>query len=160
MKGQVSIPCQNFKVRDIIESNIQGTVVHSQFDDQWRAFLWSANLFLEALVKQVIISYPSYLLFCHSCCWQGLEALDKNHVCTAYWSSRPLFHIAQSFQSKGNNRNLISVPEEATLGADTILRGLFKKANPEELQSLTEILSNNHSLVTHLLKEEIRNRSI
>lgn len=90
---------------------------------------------------------------------QVIEALDKNRICADYWSSRPLSQISQCFLSRGVNRNPSSNLEEASVGgSDTILRGLFKKANSEELRSLVEILGNDHGHVIRVLNEELENR--
>ncbi|RVW44205.1 hypothetical protein CK203_089480 [Vitis vinifera] len=99
--------------------------------------------------------------------------MDRNRVCTEYWNSRPL--IAQHSQLEGSVGNLHRMPEEQNyqygqsnhpfpVGVDTILRGLFMKANPEELHSLYSILNDNSrptgdgGLVTRLLSEEIHKR--
>ncbi|XP_021863621.1 putative lysine-specific demethylase JMJ16 isoform X1 [Spinacia oleracea] len=88
---------------------------------------------------------------------QVVEALDKNRICAEYWNSRPFAQISQCFVS---NLNPGGRSEEANVrGSDKILRGLFKKANPEELHSLREILGNDQSHVTRVLNEEIENRS-
>ncbi|CBI22382.3 unnamed protein product, partial [Vitis vinifera] len=104
---------------------------------------------------------------------QAVEAMDRNRVCTEYWNSRPL--IAQHSQLEGSVGNLHRMPEEQNyqygqsnhpfpVGVDTILRGLFMKANPEELHSLYSILNDNSrptgdgGLVTRLLSEEIHKR--
>ncbi|XP_021738049.1 lysine-specific demethylase JMJ18-like [Chenopodium quinoa] len=91
---------------------------------------------------------------------QVIEASDKNRVCAEYWNSRPLAQISQCFLSRGNNLNPSNKLEGAMVGgSDTILRGLFKKANPEELHSLMAILGNNQKHVNRVLNEEIENRS-
>ncbi|CAK7341125.1 unnamed protein product [Dovyalis caffra] len=110
---------------------------------------------------------------------QGIEAIDRNRVCTDYWDSRPYSRpqgqIPQHSQSKVNaghsqgtheDQNNRKAPGSQLLPVevDTIVRGLFKKASPEELISLSRILSDNKptanpGLMTQLLNEEIRNRS-
>ncbi|KAL2942708.1 putative lysine-specific demethylase JMJ16 [Bienertia sinuspersici] len=63
-------------------------------------------------------------------------------------------------QSRGNNQNPSSKSDEANVGgSDTILRELFKKANPEELYTLVENLGTDHSRVTRVINEEIEKRS-
>ncbi|KAL9238154.1 hypothetical protein vseg_012620 [Gypsophila vaccaria] len=89
---------------------------------------------------------------------QGIEALDKKRLCAPYWNSRPLAHFSLCFQSRGNGRNPNST-SEADIRSDTLLKGLFKKANLEELRSLVGIAGNNPTLVTRLLDEEMRSRS-
>ncbi|KAJ6292016.1 hypothetical protein OIU76_024000 [Salix suchowensis] len=86
---------------------------------------------------------------------QAIEALDRNRVCTDYWDSRPYSRpqgqIPQHSQSKANvrhsqvtseNQNNRKEPGSQFLPveADTTLRGLFKKASPEELISLSCIV--------------------
>lgn len=100
---------------------------------------------------------------------QAIEAMDRNRVCTEYWDSRPYsrpqVQIPQTSQYKDSEeRNDPGAPGNPLLpiGVDRILRGLFKKANPEELNSLYSILSDNRptadlGLVTQLLNEEIHN---
>ncbi|KAK9732902.1 hypothetical protein RND81_04G031100 [Saponaria officinalis] len=78
-----------------------------------------------------------------------IEALDKNRVCTAYWNSRP----------RRNNQNPNSTSKEANIGTDTLLRGLLKKANPDELRSLLDIVGNDLTLFNRLLEEEMQSRS-
>ncbi|XP_057540084.1 putative lysine-specific demethylase JMJ16 isoform X1 [Amaranthus tricolor] len=91
---------------------------------------------------------------------QVIEALDKNRVCANYWNSRPLSHISQCFQPRGNNRNTYNMSEKQNVGgSDTILRRLIKKADAEELHSLIELLGKDHSHVTRVINEEIENRS-
>ncbi|OMO72095.1 hypothetical protein CCACVL1_17954 [Corchorus capsularis] len=109
---------------------------------------------------------------------QAIEAMDRNRVCTEYWDSRPysrpqvqiLQHSpvpdngANSIRTSGEQNNAGAPPNNCLpSGVDTILRGLFKKANPEELQSLSSILSNKRSpmevdFVARLLNEEFHNR--
>ncbi|CAK9138001.1 unnamed protein product [Ilex paraguariensis] len=105
---------------------------------------------------------------------QAIQAIDQNRVCTEYWKSRPLMHIPHHSQSEDTSRNLLLKSEIPTdeesgksdtllAGVDTIINGLFKKANPEELNALYSILSKNNStadqcLVTQLLNEEIHKR--
>ena len=100
---------------------------------------------------------------------QAIEAMDRNRVCTEYWDSRPYsrpqVQIPQTSQYKDSEeRNDPGGPGNPLLpvGVDRILRGLFKKANPEELNSLYSILSDNRptadlGLVNQLLNEEIHN---
>lgn len=94
--------------------------------------------------------------------------MDRNRVCTEYWDSRPYsrppVQISQPPQrdenvqeSSGNRINPIGG------GADSMIRSLFKKATPAELNSLYSILLDNRptadrNLVTRLLNEEIHSR--
>ncbi|EEF40380.1 transcription factor, putative [Ricinus communis] len=113
---------------------------------------------------------------------QVIEALDRNRVCTDYWDSRPYSRpqgqIPQPSQLiKGNGGYFHGINEEQNNdggnsgnhllpnAVDTILRGLFKKANPEELYSLNQILNDggpttrvDRGLITKLLNEEIKRR--
>ena len=110
---------------------------------------------------------------------QAIEAMDRNRVCMEYWDSRPYsraqVQILQHSQLPDNGGNLLRTsggqnnagsPWNNCLpgGVDTILRGLFKKANSEELHSLCSILSNQRApmdvdLVTRLLNEDRDSRS-
>uniref|UniRef100_A0A2P2KJF8 Uncharacterized protein n=3 Tax=Rhizophora mucronata TaxID=61149 RepID=A0A2P2KJF8_RHIMU len=109
---------------------------------------------------------------------QAIEALDRIRVCTDYWDSRPYSRpqgqIPQHSQFKENGGNFHRTSNEQNDtempgcqqipdGVNTVLRGLFKKANPEELHSLNQILNDNgaaagRGLITQLLNEEIHNR--
>lgn len=106
---------------------------------------------------------------------QVIEAMDRNRVCSEYWDSRPYsrpqVQIPQTSRSKetsgrtSEQGSAQGAPDNHQLpsGVDTILGGLFKKANVEELNSLYRILNDNQltvgrDLVTRLLNEEINNR--
>ncbi|XP_022719057.1 putative lysine-specific demethylase JMJ16 isoform X2 [Durio zibethinus] len=109
---------------------------------------------------------------------KAIEALDRNRVCMEYWDSRPYsrpqVQILQHSQFPDNVGNVLTTSgEQYNAGApgtnclpggvDTLLRGLFKKANSEELHSLCSILSNKRppmdlDLVVRLLNEEIHGR--
>ncbi|XWS64754.1 hypothetical protein CRYUN_Cryun05aG0030800 [Craigia yunnanensis] len=109
---------------------------------------------------------------------QAIEAMDRNRVCTEYWDSRPYsrpqVQILQHSHLLDNGGNLLGTsggqnntgaPWNNCLpgGVDTLLRGLFKKANSEELHSLCSILSDKRppmdvDLVAQLLDEEIHGR--
>ena len=100
--------------------------------------------------------------------------MDRNRVCAEYWKSRPLMQFPQNPQSVENSGNLIpripiandgeaSKSHMLPAGVDTVLSGLFKKANPEELHALYNILNNSkptadQGLVSRLLNEEIHKR--
>ncbi|KAL0299156.1 UNVERIFIED_CONTAM: putative lysine-specific demethylase [Sesamum radiatum] len=89
--------------------------------------------------------------------------MDQNRVCSDYWKSRPLMQIPQQshYVESNSNSYLKSEPlnDEETRkshpGVDKILSGLFKKANPEELQTLYSLLHNKNSTLARLLSEEI-----
>ncbi|KAJ4955385.1 hypothetical protein NE237_012168 [Protea cynaroides] len=98
---------------------------------------------------------------------QGIEAIDRNRICVEYWKSRS--HILNSVDSQpGNvvgdpNLRIKDSNKQETIGIDTVLRGLFMKANPEELHSLYSILCNNQpnadrELLARVLTEEIQKR--
>ncbi|XP_050381077.1 putative lysine-specific demethylase JMJ16 [Argentina anserina] len=104
---------------------------------------------------------------------QAIEAMDRNRVCSEYWDSRPYsrpqVQIPQKNQSEETRENFNRNDQEAaginllSSGVDTILGGLFKKANLDELNSLYSIVSDNQQtvgrgLVTRLLLEEIQTR--
>lgn len=104
--------------------------------------------------------------------------MDRSRVCTEYWDSRPYsrpqVQIPQTSQQKDNGRNSHLMFEEKNdqgtpgnhllpVTVDSTVRGLFKKANQEELNTLYSILSYNRptadqGLVSQLLSEEINNR--
>lgn len=104
--------------------------------------------------------------------------MDRSRVCTEYWDSRPYSRpqeqIPQTSQYKVSGKTFHSMSEEKynqvapgnsslPRRVDSMLRGLFKKASQEELNTLHGILSYNDStadrgLVTQLLSEEIHNR--
>ncbi|XP_015875570.3 putative lysine-specific demethylase JMJ16 isoform X1 [Ziziphus jujuba] len=111
---------------------------------------------------------------------QAIEAMDRNRVCSEYWDSRPYsrpqVQIPQTCRSKDSSGNSQAKSEQKDdiggafqnhhplpVGTDTVLRGLFKKANLEELHTLYSILHGNSSAagqrsVTQLLNEEIHTR--
>lgn len=105
--------------------------------------------------------------------------MDRNRICTEYWNSRPYsrfqVQVPEQPQSKDNGWNFQRMtkeqheqeaPESQKLPAfvDTVLGGLLKKANPEELHLLNSILSSDNKpatdlgLVNRLLHEEIQKR--
>jgi histone demethylase JARID1 len=96
---------------------------------------------------------------------QDIQAMDRHRICGEYWQSRPLMQIPE-LHPDGNK--VAAAVESCSDGVDTIITGLLKKANPEELHALYTILTGNsnsntgssdhHSLVTRLLNEEIHNR--
>lgn len=106
---------------------------------------------------------------------QVIEALDRNRVCSEYWDSRPYsrpqVQIPQACRSNDTGGSTAEqgsdqgAPDNRLLpiGVDTILGGLLKKANLEELNSLYRMLNDNQTkaglgLVTRLLNQEINNR--
>ncbi|GMI79149.1 Jumonji domain-containing protein 16 [Hibiscus trionum] len=109
---------------------------------------------------------------------QAIEAMDRNRVCTEYWDSRPYsrpqVQFLQHSRPHGNVGNALGTSAEQNNAGtprnnflpgevDTLLRGLFKKANSEELHSLCSILSDKRpamdvDIVARLLKEEIHGR--
>lgn len=104
--------------------------------------------------------------------------MDRSRVCTEYWDSRPYSRpqeqIPQTSQYKDSGKNFYSMSAEKynqvapgnsilPIRVDSMLRGLFKKASQEELNTLHDILSYNDAiadrgLMTQLLSEEIQNR--
>ncbi|XP_060184371.1 lysine-specific demethylase JMJ18 isoform X1 [Lycium barbarum] len=95
---------------------------------------------------------------------QGIQAMDQSRVCSEYWKSRPFMQIAPSSLGAGSSKlNIKSEISNDPTGADTVLSGLIKKANCEELHALINLLKTNNltpnqGLVTHLLNEEINKR--
>ncbi|KAE8684211.1 putative lysine-specific demethylase JMJ16 [Hibiscus syriacus] len=108
---------------------------------------------------------------------QAIEAMDRTRVCTKYWDSRPYSRLQVQFllhsHPTANGGNVLRTSGEKDNAGpprsnclpgevDTLLRGLFKKANSEELHSLCRILSDKRppmyvDLVARL-KEEIDSR--
>lgn len=100
---------------------------------------------------------------------QAIEALDRNRVCGEYWDSRPYSRphvqspqpshtteISRNMQTEKNNG-----VDPRLAGVDIVLRGLLKKANLEELNSLYTLLNDNRpaddqSVLPRLLNEEIQ----
>ncbi|XAR65863.1 hypothetical protein NMG60_11011845 [Bertholletia excelsa] len=105
---------------------------------------------------------------------QVVQAMDRNQVSTEYWKSRPVMQIPQLSQAEEKRTNLslrcdgdddreASKSHVLPARVDTILSGLFKKANTEELKALYGILNDNrpgteHGLVAQLLKQEIQKK--
>ncbi|XP_078161022.1 lysine-specific demethylase JMJ703-like isoform X2 [Carex rostrata] len=67
---------------------------------------------------------------------KAIELLDEDHVCTEYWSSRP---NAQQIPATSAVPKTNEKPLTTSISA---LEKLVNKANPEELQALLGILSN------------------
>jgi hypothetical protein len=66
---------------------------------------------------------------------QAIEALDRDHVCTEYWNSRPNAQQIPVTAPVAPNENSLATSISA-------LEMLLKKANQEEVQALQSILSN------------------
>ncbi|KAK2979570.1 hypothetical protein RJ640_016244, partial [Escallonia rubra] len=96
---------------------------------------------------------------------QVIQAMDRHRVCKGYWESRPFMQIPQHSQPQDScaNDQDNGKGQQFPAGVDSLVSGLFKKANPEELHALNSILSNNsltsnRGLVSRLLNEEILKR--
>ncbi|XP_075101540.1 putative lysine-specific demethylase JMJ16 [Nicotiana tabacum] len=94
---------------------------------------------------------------------QVIQAMDQNQVCSEYWKSRPMMLRAPSASVDSLRLNIKSEISNDPTGADTVLSGLIKKANSEELHALytllkTNNLTPNQGLMTRLLNEEIDKR--
>ncbi|XP_030460644.1 putative lysine-specific demethylase JMJ16 isoform X1 [Syzygium oleosum] len=109
---------------------------------------------------------------------QAIEALDQNRICIDYWASRPYSrpqvqvpHYSSSMDTGENvNRtNKEASSPDATgnhvkpVEVETALKGLFGKADLQELRSLYTIINQNKSilnqdLLTTLLSDEILKR--
>ncbi|KAL5998705.1 hypothetical protein ACLOJK_009650 [Asimina triloba] len=112
---------------------------------------------------------------------QGIEAIDCNHACVQYWMSRTEYHNLHGSSTPGNATSDSSHRmEEPTMdqvandakndlkatmnnvGTNTVLQGLFRKADPEELHTLRSLVSSDHfgsnQLLVQLLDEEIQAR--
>ncbi|KAF5799166.1 putative chromatin remodeling & transcription regulator FYR family [Helianthus annuus] len=90
---------------------------------------------------------------------QGIQSIDKNRICTNYWEPRP-FHSPLKIQEP--NTPNATQNKELTAVTDTVISGLFKKANLEELNAFLSVLSKEGSsdqqAVTKLLNDEILKR--
>ncbi|KAF9607863.1 hypothetical protein IFM89_003567 [Coptis chinensis] len=100
---------------------------------------------------------------------KGIEAIDPNRVCTEYWKSRPQTHelCRAVLESVGVDPNIeireLIDDQQTNREEELVLKGLLKKANPEELHSLQNVLSDDKptadpGLVTRLVNEEIQTR--
>jgi hypothetical protein len=83
---------------------------------------------------------------------QAIEARDRDHICTEYWRSRP--HVINA------DRDSRHVPPQGPPHIE--LRGLFERANCDELQALRSLLISHSTLddrsrqqVIQTLDEEI-----
>lgn len=69
--------------------------------------------------------------------------MDRNRLCTDYWDSRPYSrpqaHIPQPKEDGGKPESLHPLPDRVA----TVLRGLFEKANTEELSALSQIFNDS-----------------
>ncbi|CAH9147452.1 unnamed protein product [Cuscuta epithymum] len=96
---------------------------------------------------------------------QAIQAMDQSRVCMEYWKSRPLMQFPQcsSSGSKLKNPKPEGSDDQETGKYNTILNGLIKKANSEELQALYSVLNSytsadGQTLVDRCLAEEIHRR--
>lgn len=95
---------------------------------------------------------------------QAIQDMDVNRVCSEFWKSKPLMQTVQS--SLVVDRSKLNIKSEISndpTGVDTVLSGLLKKANCEELHALNNLLKTNNltpnqGLMTRLLNEEIDKR--
>lgn len=79
-------------------------------------------------------------------------------MCKEYWESRP-FHTQSHDDISGNSS--VNIEDQSNSGDDTIVSGLFKKANLEELNVFMSVLTkddSNQNRVMRLLNEEIVKR--
>lgn len=89
---------------------------------------------------------------------QGIQSLDRHRVCKEYWESRPR-DVCRDPSIKTQD----AAQNSLTVESHTIISGMFKKANLDELNMFTSVLTNNDSTcyqsrVMILLKEEIAKR--
>lgn len=109
---------------------------------------------------------------------QAIEALDQNRICIDYWASRPYsrpqVQVPQHSSLIDTGENVNRTNREASspdatgnyvkpVEVETALKGLFRKADLQELRSLYTILNQNRSilnqdLLTTLLGGEILKR--
>ncbi|KAL7582325.1 putative lysine-specific demethylase JMJ16 isoform X1 [Lactuca sativa] len=89
---------------------------------------------------------------------QGIQSKDRHRMCKEYWESRP-FHTQSHDDISGNSS--VNIEDQSNSGDDTIVSGLFKKANLEELNVFMSVLTkddSNQNRVMRLLNEEIVKR--
>ncbi|CAN6208876.1 unnamed protein product [Urochloa humidicola] len=67
---------------------------------------------------------------------QAIEVRDRDHICTEYWQSRP--HLVTEDQDSQR------MPPQDPL--NVALRGLFQRANCDELRALRSLLMSNRTL--------------
>ncbi|RRT67675.1 hypothetical protein B296_00014569 [Ensete ventricosum] len=91
-----------------------------------------------------------------------IEALDRNFVCTEYWRSRPKPPAADAHAISTKDQQGV---EETQCSVDShlALRGLFKRANREELHALRTMLNSDmpndsNQELMQALDEEIKSR--
>ncbi|WOL19306.1 lysine-specific demethylase JMJ703-like [Canna indica] len=84
---------------------------------------------------------------------QAIEALDQNFLCTEYWRFR---RKPPTVDSQASNGGVEGNPSPT--GSHLVLRGLFKKASPEELHALQRVLNNSNEELIHAIDEEIKSR--
>ncbi|XP_068654547.1 putative lysine-specific demethylase JMJ16 isoform X2 [Aristolochia californica] len=108
---------------------------------------------------------------------QAIEEIDRDHICLDYWKSRVEKRNSQpspsvilsndlkrcSEEPKSNQASASDPAKQLSLGAKTVLRGLFKKVNLVELNTLHSLLSDdksnfNREIICELLAEEFHNQ--
>ncbi|CAI9301981.1 unnamed protein product [Lactuca saligna] len=90
--------------------------------------------------------------------FRGIQSKDKHQMCKEYWESRP-FHTQSHDDISGNSS--VNTEDQSNSGDDTIVSGLLKKANLDELNVFKTVLTNddsNQNKVMRLLNEEIVKR--
>ncbi|XP_042472851.1 putative lysine-specific demethylase JMJ16 isoform X2 [Zingiber officinale] len=102
---------------------------------------------------------------------QAIQALDQDFVCTEYWRSRPKPPAADTQANSTNSQEQRPTKRCRGIGEDpsqtasfVSIRGLFKKANMDELHSLQTVLGNDPSNksnqeLMHTVNEEIKSRN-
>ncbi|XP_039116834.1 lysine-specific demethylase JMJ703-like isoform X3 [Dioscorea cayenensis subsp. rotundata] len=98
---------------------------------------------------------------------QAIEARDHEHVCTKYWQSKASRRLISREYEHSHDREESSQSPSLPSGNNVVLTGLFKKANPEELDVLFCLIngigdgiSDPHKQeAVKLLIKEIRGRS-
>ncbi|KAJ8497639.1 hypothetical protein OPV22_008191 [Ensete ventricosum] len=79
---------------------------------------------------------------------QVIEELDRDHVCTEYWTCKPNASNQSDIAITATEHRPSVLPTEQhtppeLAAAKLAVRGLFKKANPEELHALRSLLPDN-----------------
>lgn len=93
---------------------------------------------------------------------QAIEAMDQDHVCSEYWRSKTSCATPSLHLTSGSAEMVLRNPDYPTSRYDSLLSGLFKKANSEELKTLRHLLSDDkqesRTKLIELVDAEIKRR--
>lgn len=112
---------------------------------------WTGHLNLNLIL--IFLLVPSFQ--------QAIEAVDCKHICSEYWNCR--LNSIMASTAEDILHKMKEEPKEFNNTANASLRGLFKKANLEELYCLQNLLScnqwsSNQEALACLLNGEIHDR--